>query len=270
MSKFSDLLARALTALIGAFVLIFCTLYGQWTFFTIFFLITLLCIREFARLGDLPRIQTRWLFFSAVSTYTLIFFLASGNLNPKFLAVLLPIYSMGLVIQLYLKEERPLRIIGLCYLGIGYIIVPLSLLSFIIFHKGVYNPYLVVALLFMMWCMDTGAYFTGITFGKHKLFERISPKKSWEGAIGGFAFAVFASWVFSLYLDQLSQWQWLLVGVVVAISGILGDLVESFIKRVAATKDSGHSLPGHGGFLDRFDSLLFSIPFYLLLLQLLE
>ena len=270
MSKFSDLLARALTALVGAFVLVFCTVYSQWTFFTIFFLITLLSVREFVRLGDIPKAQTRWLYLSAISTYTLIFFLAAGDLSPKYLAVLLPIYSMGLVIQLFLKEERPLRIIGLCYLGIGYVIVPLSLLSFIIFHKGVYNPYLVVALLFMMWCMDTGAYFLGIIFGKHKLFERISPKKSWEGAVGGFVFAVFVSWVFSLYLDQLPQWQWLLVGTIITITGIFGDLVESFIKRVAATKDSGTSLPGHGGFLDRFDSLLFSIPFYLLLLQLLD
>ena len=270
MSKFSDLLARALTALVGAFVLVFCAIYGQWTFFTVFFLITLLSVREFAQLGGLPKSQTHWLFLSAISTYSLLFLFASGNLSPKYLAILLPIYSMGLVIQLYLKEDKPLRIIGLCYLGIGYVILPFSLLSFIIFHNWGYSPYLVVALLFMMWCLDTGAYFAGITFGKHKLFERISPKKSWEGAIGGFVFAVFASWVFSLYLDQLSQGQWLLVGAVVAITGIFGDLVESFIKRVAATKDSGTTLPGHGGFLDRFDSLLFSIPFYLLLLQLLE
>lgn len=279
MSKFSDLLTRFLTALVGAFVIIFCTVYNQWTFFGLFLLITILSVREYARLGDLPKPQVRWLFVSTITTYTLLFLFASGNLNPKFLAILLPIYSIGLVIQLYLKEDRPLRIIGLCYLGIGYVIIPLSLLSFIYFHpyqndilglQGESNPYLVVALLFMIWCMDTGAYFAGITFGKHKLFERISPKKSWEGAIGGFLFAVFASWIFSLYLDQLTQIQWILVGATVAIVGIFGDLVESFIKRVAATKDSGTALPGHGGFMDRFDSLIFSIPFYLLLLKLLE
>ena len=269
MSKFSDLFTRLITALVGAFVIIFCTIYNQWTFFSLFLLITILCIREYARLGDLPKPQVIWLFVSTITTYTLLFLFASGNLNLKYLAVLLPMYSVGLIIQLYLKEDRPLRVIGLCYLGLGYVVIPLSLLSFIVFHLGVYDPYLVVALLFMIWCMDTGAYFAGITFGKHKLFEQISPKKSWEGAIGGFLFAVFASWIFSLYLDQLTQIEWLLAGAVVAIVGIFGDLVESFIKRVAATKDSGTSLPGHGGFMDRFDSLIFSIPFYLLLLKLL-
>jgi len=270
LSKFSNLLARALTAIVGVSIIIFCTVYDQWSFFGLFLLITILSVREYARLGDLPKPQVVWLFVSTITTFTLLFLFASGNLNPKFLAILLPVYSIGLIIQLYLKEERPLRIIGLCYLGIGYVVLPLSLLSFIIFHQGKYNPFMVVALLFIIWCMDTGAYFTGITFGRRKLFERISPKKSWEGAIGGFLFAVFVSWIFSLYLDQLSQIQWLLVGAIVSIIGIFGDLVESFIKRVAATKDSGTALPGHGGFMDRFDSLIFSIPFYLLLLKLLE
>ena len=270
MSKFSDLLARAVTAIVGVSIIIFCTVYDQWSFFGLFLLITILSVREFARLGDLPKPQVLWLLVSTITTFTLLFLFASGDLNPKFLAVLLPIYSMALIIQLYLKEDRPLRIIGLCYLGIGYVVIPLSLLSFIIFHQGKYNPFLVVALLFIVWCMDTGAYFFGISFGKHKLFERISPKKSWEGAVGGFLFAIFTSWIFSLYLDQLTQIQWLVTGALVAITGIFGDLVESFIKRVAVTKDSGTALPGHGGFMDRFDSLIFSIPFYLLLLKLLE
>lgn len=269
MSKFSNLLARFLTALVGAFVIVFCTIYNQWAFFGLFLLITILSVREYVRLGDLPTPQVRWLFICAITTYTLVFLFASSNLNPKFLAILLPMYSVSLIIQLYLKEDRPLRVIGLFYLGLGYVVIPLSLLSFIVFHLGVYDPYLVVALFFMIWCMDTGAYFAGITFGKHKLFERISPKKSWEGVVGGFLFTVFSSWVFSLYLDQLTQIQWLLTGAVVAIVGIFGDLVESFIKRVAVTKDSGTSLPGHGGFMDRFDSLIFSIPFYLLLLKLI-
>lgn len=269
MNKFSDLLIRVLTALVGAFVIILCTLYNQWTFFGLFLLITILSVREFARLGNLPTAQIRWLFVSAIATYTLLFLFASGNLNAKFLTILLPIYSVGLIIQLYLKENRPLRIIGLCYLGISYVVIPFSLLSFIIFHQGEYDPFMVVALLCMTWCMDTGAYFAGIAFGKHKLFKQISPKKSWEGVIGGFLFALFSSWILSLYLDQLAQAYWLLTGAVVAIVGIYGDLVESFIKRVAATKDSGTLLPGHGGFMDRFDSLIFSIPFYLLLLKLL-
>lgn len=269
MNKFSDLLVRALTALVGAFVMLFCIVYGQWTFFGLFLFILIFSVREYTRMVQLPKPQAAWLHLISVAIFTLFFLYMAGFLVPKYLFGLIPLASLGLYLQLYLKDEKPLRSMAMLYLGIGYIILPFSLLSAIAFHPLTYEPFLIVGLVGLTWCMDTGAYFFGSAFGKHKLFERVSPKKSWEGAIGGVVLAMVGAWVLSLFLDQLTQSQWLMAGALIAITGIFGDLVESFIKRVGLTKDSGNSIPGHGGFLDRFDSLVFSIPFFLFFLKLL-
>ena len=216
----------------------------------------------------MPKDLSFWFYLIGITTYVLFFLVASGQIHTRHLSILIPVLSIGLIIQLYRKDERPLRTIGLMYLGFGYVVVPYGLLSFIAYLNGTYHPYLIVALFGMVWCLDTGAYFAGLSLGKHKLFERISPKKSWEGAIGGVILTLVCAGVFGLYVSELSTWKWIMAGLVIGVSGIFGDLVESFIKRVAMTKDSGKSIPGHGGFMDRFDSLIFAIPFYLLLLQL--
>lgn len=249
--------------------MVFCVVYGPWTFYALFLFIVVLSIREYARMVVLPRIQIGWLYVLTGSIFTAVFLFSSGQMHGKYLYVLVPILSVGSSIQLYLDDKTPLRSMALMYFGVGYVVLPISLLSVIIFHKGVFSPFLVVGLLIMIWCMDTGAYFFGSAFGKRKLFERISPKKSWEGAAGGVLLVMVSAWVLGLYFQEMNQWQWLVAGGIIAVSGIYGDLVESFIKRVGLTKDSGSSIPGHGGFLDRFDSLIYSIPFFLLFLKLL-
>lgn len=245
-------------------------MYDQWTFFGVFFLITLLCTREFIRLGELPRPQAIWLFITSAVTYTFLYLLASGITHSKWLLIISPAMLAGLIIQLYVPSARPIRNMAVMFLGIGYVVVPISMLSFIVFYQGVFTPILVVGLFTLIWCQDTGAYFFGSAFGKHKLFERISPNKSWEGAIGGFIITLVGAFAMSQVFEELSVLQWMISGLVISISGIFGDLVESFMKRVAMAKDSGRGIPGHGGFLDRFDSLLFSAPFFLLLLLIFE
>jgi phosphatidate cytidylyltransferase len=269
LNKFSDLLLRAASALVGVIVMIFCIVFSHWTFFGLFLIILTLSIREYARMVVLPRLQIIWLNIIAIGVFSLLFLTLSGLMPSKYLYGLIPLASCGLFIQLYLTDDKPLRSMALLYLGIGYIILPISLLSAIAYHPGAYEPVLIIGLLGITWCMDTGAYFFGSAFGKNRLFERVSPKKSWEGAVGGFALALSGAWALSFYFDQMNTWQWLASGAIIAISGICGDLVESFIKRVGLTKDSGHSIPGHGGFLDRFDSLIYSIPFFLFFLKLL-
>jgi phosphatidate cytidylyltransferase len=111
-----------------------------------------------------------------------------------------------------------------------------------------------------MWSNDSGAYIVGSLLGKHKLFERISPKKTWEGFIGGALFTLLAAWIISKFLHELSLIHWLVVGTITFTCGTFGDLIESQLKRSANMKDSGKILPGHGGILDRFDSILFSAP----------
>ena len=111
-----------------------------------------------------------------------------------------------------------------------------------------------------IWINDTGAFLVGITIGRHRLFERISPKKSWEGFIGGLIFSFITAWVFSLFYDNFSLIQWLGLSLTISISSTFGDLCESLLKRTIHIKDSGHILPGHGGLLDRFDSVLLAAP----------
>ena len=155
------------------------------------------------------------------------------------------------------------------FLGLGYITVPLSFLSLLAIENGTFVYEYLLGIFILTWCMDTGGYFVGSAFGKTKLFEKVSPKKSWEGVIGGLVLGSIGAYILSLYFDKLTTTQWLISAFIIGICGLCGDLVESHMKRIAERKDSGSSIPGHGGFLDRFDSLFFAIPFYLALIKIL-
>ena len=130
-------------------------------------------------------------------------------------------------------------------------------------HYGIALGYLL-----LLWLNDTGAYFVGSLVGKHKLFERISPGKTWEGSAGGALFALATAWGLSMLFIQLTTMHWLILAIIVVISGTIGDLVESMLKRSLGIKDSGNILPGHGGMLDRFDAVLISAPFVFVYLAL--
>ncbi len=135
---------------------------------------------------------------------------------------------------------------------------------------GVYNPHLLLGFFFLLWTNDTGAYLVGRSIGKHKLWERISPKKTWEGFFGGLILSIIIGYVISLYYPELNYILWIVMAALVSIFGTMGDLVESVFKRSIDAKDSGSILPGHGGILDRFDGVFLSTPFVLVLLQLVE
>ena len=154
------------------------------------------------------------------------------------------------------------------YLGLLYISVPFYFLNRLIFLNGAYSYEVIIGLLLLIWADDVGAYFSGSFFGKTKLFSRISPKKSWEGVAGGAALALLIAWGLTFIFKDLAPWQWALFAVTVVIAGTYGDLIESMLKRTLSIKDSGDAIPGHGGFLDRFDSLIYSVPFISLLLSL--
>ena len=139
--------------------------------------------------------------------------------------------------------------------------------------SGKWMPEIIFFPFLLVWVNDTFAYLSGSLFGKHKLFPRISPKKSWEGSIGGGVFSIASSFVFAHYFSFLSVWEWAGLALVVVIFGTWGDLTESLMKRQLGIKDSGHILPGHGGMLDRFDSALLAIPaavVYLYVLMLMK
>ena len=172
-----------------------------------------------------------------------------------------------LVAELYLKQEDPIADWAYTMLSQMYIALPFSLLNVLAFTatpQGTvnFNTLLPLSVFVFLWINDTGAYCTGSLIGRHKLFPRISPAKSWEGSIGGAVFVLAAAWAISYWLDgvMLTTLEWLGLGMVVAVFGTWGDLVESLFKRTLGIKDSGNILPGHGGMLDRFDSALLAIP----------
>jgi phosphatidate cytidylyltransferase len=201
--------------------------------------------------------------------FSLSFFIERGSISPRYYFLIFPLVSCIYLIKLYKKFERkPFTNIAFTFLGIFYIAVPFALLNIAAFEKGTYNFQIIFGCLFILWASDTGAYFAGTRFGRRKLFERISPKKSWEGALGGALLAMVFAVGIAYYFRSLALWQWLTIGAIIIVGGTFGDLVESLLKRSVEIKDSGDTLPGHGGFLDRFDGLLISAPFIVAFLEI--
>jgi phosphatidate cytidylyltransferase len=171
------------------------------------------------------------------------------------------IFSVLMFIELFLKSEYPFDRLGAYLIGILYVGLPFSLMVDLSVRAGVYTPWAAFGLIWLIWTSDSAAYLIGSRFGKRKLFERISPGKTWEGFAGALLITVATGWLFSLYLPHYGRLQWLVLSFVAVVAGTVGDLVESMLKRSIQVKDSGSLLPGHGGFLDRFDALVYSLPF---------
>jgi phosphatidate cytidylyltransferase len=168
------------------------------------------------------------------------------------------------IAELYTKAPNPINNWAYTMLSQMYIALPFAMVNVLAFRgvgNGVVYNYLAPLSIFVfLWTNDTGAYCIGSLIGKHRLFERISPKKSWEGSIGGGVVAIGVSFILAHYFPFMSMMEWAGLALVVVIFGTWGDLTESLLKRQLHVKDSGNILPGHGGMLDRFDSSLMAIP----------
>ena len=173
------------------------------------------------------------------------------------------------IVQLYRPRQNALHSLERSFFALGYVALPVSMLNGIM---SITAPRLLLGVFMFIWLYDTGAYCVGMLLGRHRLFERISPKKSWEGVIGGIAFAIAGAYATYYWFDEFFQVPdltiWLGLSVVVAVFSTFGDLVESLIKRTVGVKDSGNIMPGHGGILDRIDSLLLVAPAVLIYLML--
>lgn len=277
LRKYSNLTQRIITGLLGAAGIIAGVSFGPWTYYFIFLIICFFALIEFYQLAGLDGMLPQKTFgvFCGILIFSLSFFIEKGHISYRYYFLVFPMISFVYMIKLYKKFERkPFTNIAFTFLGIFYVAVPFTLLNIAVYEDGFYNYQIVFGCLFILWASDTGAYFAGTFFGRRKLFERISPKKSWEGFFGGavlaMAFAIGLPYFFEAIGQNstLTLMNWIIIGVIIVIGGTFGDLVESLLKRSIEIKDSGDALPGHGGFLDRFDGLLISAPFVVAYLEL--
>ncbi|MBQ8565005.1 MAG: phosphatidate cytidylyltransferase [Bacteroidaceae bacterium] len=262
---------RALTGAVFISVIIGAILWNQYSFALIFCVFSALASAEFYRLVEdlthTPR-GTRFvdvmgsvLLFLTLYIYAAQDFDISGIITAPYLIYFL----VRFIMQLYDKVERPLEGWAYSFLGQIYVALPFALCNILYFR---FSPLILLSLFAFIWINDTGAYLVGCTIGKHRLFERISPKKSWEGFWGGLILAAGAAFLASRFFDILNTWQWIGLALTCSIFGTWGDLCESLVKRSLNVKDSGNILPGHGGWLDRFDSVLLAAPAAILYLFL--
>jgi phosphatidate cytidylyltransferase len=216
---------------------------------------------------------------TGTTAYVVSTLIASGILTMNFFLVLIPFMLIMMVVELYRKQEKPFDSLAHTFFSILYTAVPFSMFPFSAFsrtglgsllgHAGItFSPGIIIGFFLLIWANDTGAYLTGASFGRHKLMERISPKKTWEGFFGGVVMATLAAWLLSDWLGVVSTIQWIIISLIISIAGTYGDLIESMLKRSMGVKDSGTIMPGHGGFLDRFDSAIISFPFVYLFISL--
>ncbi|HOI26746.1 MAG TPA: phosphatidate cytidylyltransferase [Paludibacteraceae bacterium] len=260
---FKNILIRSLSGAVFVALMIAAIMIPPYFFGGLFLVITFLGLREFYSL--VTKMQEvdldKWIsilggLFLFMSVFLDIFFDVKEGYGLYVLSA-----SVIFILELFLKKNNPIKNISLSLMGHFYIALPLCAMALI--EKG--HPIFLLAFFCMIWASDTGAYLTGMCFGKHKMFERVSPKKTWEGLFGGFVFALLVGFIFFQYVQSedavlLNLWQWLGLSTVVFIFGTLGDLVESLFKRTLNVKDSGAIMPGHGGVLDRFDSALLAAP----------
>jgi len=266
----NNFVQRSLTGTVFVAVLVTAIISTQLIFSGLFFIITMLGLFEFYKLlkngGRQPQVKLGMVL--GAFTYFGIAALSNELLDKRFLLLLLPLGILVFIVELYRDKPAPFENIALTLLGVLYIAVPFGLLNFLYLPTSNFFYILLLSYFVLLWINDTFAYLFGMTFGKHRLFERISPKKSWEGSIGGGLAAILTAWFLSRFELSIPFIHWAVIASIIVVTGTLGDLVESMLKRSLQIKDSGNILPGHGGILDRFDAVLVSAPIVFVYVEL--
>ena len=261
---------RAITGLFFVIVMVGSMLLGRYVFAGFFIVLSGYCLKEFYRMISVDESKPQQLLGLILGV--LGFCGVAGNLlaalDSRYLLLLIPLVLAVFVRQLYQQQGKPFDGISRTLLGVIYVVLPFIAFFALGFVTGTYDHRLPLGFMLMLWGNDTGAYLAGKFLGKNRLFERISPNKTWEGFVGGIVLALVTGAVLAYYFPLLAYWQWLCTALVISLFGTFGDLVESMLKRSLQVKDSGALLPGHGGLLDRFDGLLFAAPAVLVFLAL--
>lgn len=260
----SDIFKRTITGIVFVLILVSGTLLHPFSFAILYGLISFFALHEFLNLTVKTGFSAIKIVaeISGVAVFVLAFLISYYQLPQQYFFLFLPLYLIVFITGLYNKQHDSFLVSALVALGLFYISIPFSLTNFIVFsgENGTFYPWVLTGIFIIIWIFDSMAYVFGSWLGKHRLFESISPKKSWEGFIGGAVFALVAGVVNAVLFPQVSLAGWIIISVIIIVFGTYGDLFESKIKRGLEIKDSGTILPGHGGLLDRFDSFLFAIP----------
>ena len=291
----NETLKRGISGVIYIILLLASILFSTESFFFLFGLFLIITVFEFCNLVEINKLFPILLASIIYITVTSISFYRLGtenflnqylsnkiiitvNINQLNLILLVIniVVSIKCIVFLFFDKIQKISVSSKYLYLLGYIILPFIFITKISFGEKDYNPKIIIGLFILIWTNDTFAYIVGKSIGKHKLLERISPKKTIEGFVGGVVFAIIAGFLISKFyirpnpkFSERSILIWILIAVIVGIMGTIGDLIESKFKRIAGVKDSGKIMPGHGGILDRLDSVIFAAPFIFLLYQIL-
>ena len=262
----NETLTRTLSGIVYIAILVAATLALE-SFLLLFGIFLLITVAEFCELVRIKRFIPIGI---AIAAFVLFNYFELSQTTQWLLLVAALFVSIKCIIFLFSNRQQPLDPLSKYVYLIGYIILPIILITKIPCIGECYNPKIIIGIFILIWANDTFAFVVGKSIGKHKLFERISPKKTIEGFVGGLIFAIIFSVLIAKYFIFEPIFLWIGISLMVSIFGTIGDLVESKFKRLAGVKDSGKIMPGHGGILDRLDSIIFVAPFVFLLYQILN
>ncbi len=262
-----ELLTRSLSGFLYVSILLVSIFISKYTFLGIFLVFGMISIYEFQKLIHLRNKRLYLIFFVLFATL---------NIFQDLLYITIPFLVLTIITELFLvKDLVTIRIIPMFEqrkyrTSIFYLTTCIIFLTLVPNYSGEYEPLIIAGAFLITWANDTFAYLVGKNFGKHKLLERISPKKTIEGFVGGFLFSLLTGYLIAVLSHTLSITIWLIISIIMSIFGTLGDLIQSKFKRQAGVKDSGTIMPGHGGIYDRLDSVIFASPFLYAFLQILN
>ncbi|MDR2039429.1 MAG: phosphatidate cytidylyltransferase [Bacteroidales bacterium] len=268
----NNIVQRTLSGAVFIFVIIGSILWHPYAFAGVFLIVVIWSLLEFYDIVALDRVHAgKWIgVASGVFLFASSFFYAQALVEAKIFTILIPVMVILFISHIYHTDRYAFRSAAYTVMGLVYIAFPFALCNGLVFpyHDQQYIPGILIGFFILLWTNDTFAYLTGMVLGKHRLFERISPKKSWEGFLGGLFFTIAMSLLIAKLFPILPFYHWMAISAIIVIFGVYGDLLESLLKRNLGIKDSGHFLPGHGGILDRFDAVFLALPmvcFYLTL-----
>lgn len=278
----NTLITRSLSSVVFVIVLLGSILWNYLSFTVLFYIVSMIALSEFIKISHKLGAKPYKGLMYVCATIIYVVFADGFLIQPEsifeifnFFKPLMAIVPL-IVFTKSIFDKNKNAILNAVYSisGIIYTVLPFILMNQLVGFKNAsntkeYNPHLILGVIFLIWANDTFAYLGGSLFGKHKMIARVSPGKTWEGTIFGVLIAFSISFSFKYFLNVPFSWIWPLLGILVPIMATVGDLVESLLKRQAGIKDSGQIMPGHGGALDRFDSLIFVSPFVFVIIQLL-